>query len=151
MLLACFLSVFSRVGRWERVLSYHFDEIHNESSFWSLLDQILSLVKYFFFPLTHFLIEHKFFCCCFWWAVSDLWIFMMLILRARSLCLNILSIFLDLQLAMKKSAFDKQFYWNTLKKKIQRYVLATLFLYYYLENISFIYSFFPHWLRKYII
>lgn len=117
MLLACFLSVFSRVGRWERVLSYHFDEIHNESSFWSLLDQILSLVKYFFFPLTHFLIEHKFFCCCFWWAVSDLWIFMMLILRARSLCLNILSIFLDLQLAMKKSAFDKQFYWNTLKKK----------------------------------
>ena len=117
MLLACFLSVFSRVGRWERVLSYRFDETHNESSFWSLLDQILSLVKDFFFPLTRFLIEHKFFCCCFWWAVADLWIFMMLMLRARSLCLNILSIFLDLQLAMKKKCLWQAILLKYLKKK----------------------------------
>lgn len=50
MILAWFLSVFNREGRRERVLSYRFDETHNESSFWNLLDQIFSLVKYFFFP-----------------------------------------------------------------------------------------------------
>lgn len=53
-------------------------------------------------------------------------------------------------------SYEKKCLWQAIllkyfKKKIQRYVLATLFLYYYLENISFIYSFFPHWLRKYII